>query len=333
MGTVVPTNVSVHPLVLLSVVDHYNRVAKDTNKRVVGVLLGTLFKGEAECTNSFAVPWEEDDKDSDVWYLDHNFMEAMDTMFRKVSSNEKIIGWYSTGPKIRAADIRINELFRRYCKNPVYVIIDVAPKLDNSIPTEAYCGVYQVKDDGSASESTFVHVTSTIEAQEAEEIGVEQLLRDVKDTTVSSLTHNINAKLQALLGLRQRLLEMQTYLENVGGGLLPVNHTIVSSIQEIFNLLPQTRAFNMSSALAVETNDSMLAIYLSTLVRSIIALHDLILNKQENKDAEKKAAADELAKEKEAAQKAADKEKELKDKKEGKDKEKEEDGDKKESKA
>ena len=33
--------VVVHPLVLLSIVDHYNRVARDTRKRVVGVLLGT----------------------------------------------------------------------------------------------------------------------------------------------------------------------------------------------------------------------------------------------------------------------------------------------------
>ena len=32
--------VVVHPTVLLSIVDHYNRVAKDTKKRVVGTLLG-----------------------------------------------------------------------------------------------------------------------------------------------------------------------------------------------------------------------------------------------------------------------------------------------------
>jgi len=36
-----PSLVAVHPLVLLSVVDHFNRVAKMAkNKRVVGVLLG-----------------------------------------------------------------------------------------------------------------------------------------------------------------------------------------------------------------------------------------------------------------------------------------------------
>lgn len=46
--------VVIHPLVLLSVVDHYNRVAKDTKKRVVGVLLGETYKGRIDATNSFA---------------------------------------------------------------------------------------------------------------------------------------------------------------------------------------------------------------------------------------------------------------------------------------
>lgn len=46
--------VIVHPLVLLSIVDNYNRVAKDTRRRVVGVLLGTAFKGTVDVTNSYA---------------------------------------------------------------------------------------------------------------------------------------------------------------------------------------------------------------------------------------------------------------------------------------
>jgi hypothetical protein len=46
--------VVVHPLVLLSIVDHYNRVARDTRKRVVGVLLGTSSRGTVDVTNSYA---------------------------------------------------------------------------------------------------------------------------------------------------------------------------------------------------------------------------------------------------------------------------------------
>ena len=47
-------SVVVHPLVLLSVVNHYNRVARDTRKRVIGVLLGEASKGQVDVTNSFA---------------------------------------------------------------------------------------------------------------------------------------------------------------------------------------------------------------------------------------------------------------------------------------
>ena len=39
--TLIPDEVQVHPLVLLSAVDHYNCVASGTKKRVVGILLGS----------------------------------------------------------------------------------------------------------------------------------------------------------------------------------------------------------------------------------------------------------------------------------------------------
>ena len=55
-------SVVIHPLVLLSVADHYHRVARGTRKRVVGVLLGSCFRGKVDATNSFAVPFEEDSR-------------------------------------------------------------------------------------------------------------------------------------------------------------------------------------------------------------------------------------------------------------------------------
>ncbi len=55
-------DLTIHPLVLLSAADHYHRVARGTRKRVVGVLLGSVSKGRVDATNSFAVPFEEDNK-------------------------------------------------------------------------------------------------------------------------------------------------------------------------------------------------------------------------------------------------------------------------------
>ncbi len=47
--------VVVHPLVLLSVVDHFNRIGKTGNiRRVVGVLLGSRRNKVLDVSNSFA---------------------------------------------------------------------------------------------------------------------------------------------------------------------------------------------------------------------------------------------------------------------------------------
>lgn len=94
----VPDKVVLHPLVLLSVVDHYNRVARDTKKRVVGVLLGDTYKGQVDVTNSFAVPFEEDEQDPSIWFLDHSYLENMFHMFKKVNGEFDIMFRRSYGP-------------------------------------------------------------------------------------------------------------------------------------------------------------------------------------------------------------------------------------------
>ena len=91
------------------------------------------------------VPFEEDDKDPSVWFLDHNYVESMNDMFKKVNAREKLIGWYHSGPKLKASDLEINELFKRYTPNPLLVIIDVQPK-EVGVPTDAYFAVEEIKD-------------------------------------------------------------------------------------------------------------------------------------------------------------------------------------------
>ncbi|CAM9741887.1 unnamed protein product [Scytosiphon promiscuus] len=275
--------VVVHPLVLLSTVDHYNRVAKDSKKRVVGVLLGSKYKGTVDVTNSFAVPFEEDLRNPNIWYLDHNFLEGMFAMFKKVAAKERICGFYSTGPKIRENDLAIAELFKRFCPNPVYVIIDVRPDVEG-IPTTAYITTEEVEADGKEIQKTFKHLASSVGALEAEEVGVEHLLRDINDPSVSSLANQIKHKLSALSGLKSKLEEMQTYLKNVLDGKLPVNNQIVYNMQNIFNLLPNLNVDELVRSMLVKTNDMHLVIYVSALIRSVVALHDLVNNKIRYKD-------------------------------------------------
>ena len=98
---------------------------------------------------------------------------------RKVNAKERVVGWYHTGPKLHQNDILINDLIRKYCPNSVLVIIDPKPTRVG-LPTEAYKVVEEIHDDGTPTTKTFEHVPSEIGAEEAEEVGVEHLLRDVK---------------------------------------------------------------------------------------------------------------------------------------------------------
>ena len=76
---------------------------------------------------------------------------------------------------------------------------------------------------------------------------------------------------------------------------LPVNHAILGNLQDVFNLLPNlstptpkgdaksTGAGELGYAMGIKTNDQLMAIYLSSLIRAITAFHDLIENKVQNK--------------------------------------------------
>jgi 26S proteasome regulatory subunit N8 len=214
-------------------------------------------------------------------------------MFRKVNAKERIVGFYSTGPQIRPNDLRIHSMLTRFLPKgtiapPVFCIIDVRPH-QKSIPTTAYKMVEQVEDSSGSNpnansgraevKKSFAHVPSTIGATEAEEVGVEHLLRDINDPTISTITSLIQAKMGGLASLKDKLSEMKDYLEHIVGGRIKPNQEIIANMQGILNLLPNLNVDEMVRALLVKTNDMHMVIYLSSLIRSVVALHDLVNNK------------------------------------------------------
>ena len=112
-------------------------------------------------------------------------------------------------------------------------------------------------------------------------------LRDIQDKTVGTLSQRINTQSHALEGLQRHMEQIQGYLEKVLAGQLPLNNPILYQLQDIFNLLPNLNLEEFSRAFSVKTNDQMLVIYVTSIVRSVIALHNLIGNKVSNREAEK----------------------------------------------
>ena len=126
---------------------------------------------------------------------------------------------------------------------------------------------------------------SEIVAEEAEEVGVEHLLRDIRNITVGSLSQQLSNQLNGLKGFYSSLNDIQSYLDNVGRKELPINHQIIYQLQDIFNLLPEVNMPEFVKSTYVKTNDQSLVVYLASKIRSVIALHNLINNKIQNKEA------------------------------------------------
>lgn len=177
--------------------------------------------------------------------------------------------------------------------------------------------------DGTPTTKTFEHVPSEIGAEEAEEVGVEHLLRDIKDTPVGTLSQRITNQLMGLKGLHSQLKDIHSYLDQVTTGQLPINHQIIYQLQDVFNLLPDVHLHDFVKSLYVKTNDQMLVVYVAALIRSVIALHNLINNKIQNRDAEKNESKEKKGEKKEKTE-ADDKDKD-KDKEKSKEKDAEKD--------
>lgn len=206
-------------------------------------------------------------------------------MFRKVNAKERVVGFYSTGPQIRSNDLRIHDIVRRFLPSatpvpPIFCIIDIRPDRQ-SLPTTAYKVVEEVSTQNGQRQVqlSFAHVPCQMGAMEAEEVGVEHLLRDINDPTVSTVASLIQGKIAGLATLSEKLVECREYLQACVKGEQKVNPDIVANLQTILNLLPNLNTEEMVRSMLIKTNDMHMAIYLSSLIRSVIALHDLINNK------------------------------------------------------
>jgi translation initiation factor 3 subunit F len=82
------TNVTVHPVAIFSILDHYLR--RTDNQRVIGTLLGTRVDGVVEVKSSFAVLHKESEEQVAV---DFDYHRTVYELHQKVNPKETIVGW------------------------------------------------------------------------------------------------------------------------------------------------------------------------------------------------------------------------------------------------
>jgi 26S proteasome regulatory subunit N8 len=247
--------VTVSPLVLLSVVDHYKRLS---SPRVIGVLLGSLNGDIASITNSFAIPFEES---PNGFFFDTSYLKNMFDLYCRVNAQEQILGWYHSGPTLCKQDISISRAFLQYCSSPLLAIVNIHTEI-HDIP----CKVLQL---GCSDELHYIN--TEIVADEAEEVGVEYLLRDIKERTGHTIKDKISSIVSSLKMYERSIEKIVSYLEDVLEKRVSRNTKMLEFVQEIvFDIPSQVEEADMSR------------IYFGEIINSFIAMNDLERNRIDN---------------------------------------------------
>lgn len=276
--------VDVHPLVLLSLVDHFARVNVEATikKRVVGILLGRYKKDNngmviLDINNSIAVPFEEDAHNPEVWFFDKTYAEEMFRMHKRVFPLTRVVGWYSSGPVIQMNDMLLHMLVADcFCPNPVYCIVNTDPQ-NKGVPVMAYTTV-EARLGKRLLE--FRNIRTHLGSEQAEEVGIEHLLRDVTDSTITNLSTQIQERERSVHHLLRILKQIEKYLEDVASGVLPMSEDVLGLLQELISLQQEIFTQKNSTAMIRHTNDEAISTYLAALGRLISAIHVVLVKRR-----------------------------------------------------
>ena len=104
--------VKVHPVVLFSIADSYERRNADSH-RVIGTLVGNVDKQSIEVTNCFCIPHKEYEErvEADIVYAQEMF-----ELNKKVAPHEALVGWFATGSDITSHSALIHDYYARETK-------------------------------------------------------------------------------------------------------------------------------------------------------------------------------------------------------------------------
>ena len=220
-------DVLIRPVVLLSVVDHYKRM---NAKRVIGILLGEIENNTIFISNSFAIPFEENE---DCWYYDTSYLEKMLEMSYKINPMEKLVGWYHTNENITNEDNNITKSFKRYTNSPLMISVDVNSK---TMPINCF----------KLIENELRKTSIKIETGEAEEVGVEHLLKNYHDQSRDFSNINVNEikkSLNAYENCLTKIIKSLEMMENNG-----VCNKKLNAFHDCLNMVQRCRLENKNSS-------------------------------------------------------------------------------------
>ncbi|KAL1774079.1 eukaryotic translation initiation factor 3 subunit F [Sigmodon hispidus] len=265
--------VKLHPVILASIVDSYER-RNEGAARVIGTLLGTVDKHSVEVTNCFSVPHNESE---DEVAVDMEFAKNMYELHKKVSPNELILGWYATGHDITEHSVLIHEYYSREAPNPIHLTVDTGLQ-NGRMSIKAYVSTL-MGVPGRTMGVMFTPLTVKYAYYDTERIGVDLIMKTCfSPNRVIGLSSDLQQVGGASARIQDALSTVLQYAEDVLSGKVSADNTVGRFLMSLVNQVPKIVPDDFETMLNSNINDLLMVTYLANLTQSQIALNEKLVN-------------------------------------------------------
>ncbi|CCO31886.1 Eukaryotic translation initiation factor 3 subunit F Short=eIF3f [Rhizoctonia solani AG-1 IB] len=261
------TTVTLHPVALFSILDHFLR-RTESQERVIGTLLGIRTETEIEVRSSFAVVHNETDEQV---ALDMDYHRTMYDLHQKVNPRETIVGWYSTGTDLNTYSALIQNFYSQETApyQAVHVVLDTGVHEGVNQGVKAYVsspvGVHPKPEN-----AMFLPVPCELRLQDAELSGLDLLTVASNGTKyTTSPGSELEVLEQAIASVSDMIDRVLAYVKQVVSGEIEgdpsVGRYLLDTLKASSTSLDKEKIETLFNS---QLQDTLTISYLANIVRS-----------------------------------------------------------------
>ncbi|XP_071521892.1 COP9 signalosome complex subunit 6 [Panulirus ornatus] len=264
-GTVGSVSVSLHPLVILNISEHWTRQRAQEGKpvQVLGALIGKQTGRHVEIMNSFELSYDE--LDGHI-IINREYYTLKEEQYKQVFSDMDLLGWYTTGDTPGPPDLLVHKQICDLLDSPIFLKLNPMAR-HTDLPVSIYESVLDLVNE--APTMLLVELQYTLATEEAERIGVDHVARmSSHDTQESSLVaENLQAQYSAIKMLASRVRLIAEYVRASQRGEVEFNHEILRQVNALAHRLPVLNSNKFRGEFYNQCNDVALMSYLGTITK------------------------------------------------------------------
>ncbi|KAI8333210.1 maintenance of mitochondrial structure and function-domain-containing protein [Choanephora cucurbitarum] len=277
-------SISVHPLVLLNISDHYTRT-KLQNPSIVenGILYGALLASQSgrdiDIINSFELLSITQGQPVE---LDKSYLVYKLEQLKQVFPQLDFMGWYSLGSTPNETDLKLHEQFLQINESALFLQLDPSSLVTDSnirdFPVSIYESIFDIVNE--RTRLAFIKAAYRVETGEAECIAVDHVAKPSTSSADTGLGNTLIAHLttqrNAIAMLHTRIQFLLRYLQDAESGQIPMDHDIVRQISSLCRRSPILEKKAFETQFSTEHDDVLLVAYLATITKGLNTVNDLV---------------------------------------------------------